>query len=144
MCFISSFLVYFVNDEQKNGWRFKKMPGSFCRLCLKPYNTKKDPRSTITDTHIKRLELCGISFKTDPTLNLNDTTTICRDCDNGLKSVEKADIFRQKWKKSTSQKRRHMDLTDEADETDDDDDLNTEKNQADSQVCTSIGLNCVI
>ncbi len=86
------------------------MPGSFCKLCLDAYKTTKDPRNTITDDFIGRLDRCGIKFTNNAALQ--DTTTVCRNCFNGLKHIEKGDPFKYKWRNSTSQKRRHVDLVD--------------------------------
>ena len=94
------------------------MPGIFCRLCLEPYKTTSDPKSAITDDFIGRLRNCGITFFNQD--YLKETTTVCRNCFNALKHIEKSDPFRIKWRKSTSQKRRHIEIEDTSIDSDND------------------------
>ena len=94
------------------------MPGTFCRLCLKTY-TKSDVKTTITDNFIGRLRDCGITFLSHE--HLKETTTVHRDCFNALKNIEKGEQFREKWTRSTAQKRKRYIVDDSPDSEDDED-----------------------
>ena len=92
--------------------------GSFCKLCLNIYKSTKDPKRSLTDEILLRLNNIGIFFSHptfSPPTSQNECSsssrTICRKCFQGISLLEKADTIRESWKNSCKAKRRKIELS---------------------------------